>query len=191
MNPIEIVAAVILLISVVLSAMENIWSWPTAIIGVALYVIVFREQKLYADMGLQFIYIAISIYGWYEWLHGGEKDSQLKVSRAPVKTLVLGSIIALLFTACLGLFLRNLTDASLPFADAALTSFSLLAQFMMARKYIENWYLWITVDVFYIVMFVFKKLYPTAILYAAFIGACTLGLIEWQRSIRALEPQPD
>jgi len=182
-STIEIVAAGILLISVVLSALENIWSWPTAIIGVAMYIVVFFQAKLYADMGLQFIYIAISIYGWYEWLHGGEESGQLHVSKAPMSILATGSIVAALFTLGLGLFLRHFTDAALPFADSALTSFSLLAQFLMARKYIENWYIWIVVDVFYIAMFIFKHLYPTAVLYAAFIGACTLGLVQWRRTM--------
>lgn len=185
-STIEIVAAVILLISVVLSAVENIWSWPTAIAGVALYIVVFYQAKLYADMGLQFIYIAISIYGWWEWLHGGEDKGELRVSKAPMRILIIGSIIAAVFTLTLGLFLRHFTDAALPFADSALTSFSLLAQFLMARKYLENWYIWIIVDVFYIAMFIFKHLYPTAVLYAAFIGACTLGLVQWRRAGRGV-----
>jgi len=185
-STIEIVAAGILLISVILSAVENIWSWPTAIAGVALYIVVFYQAKLYADMGLQFIYIAISIYGWWEWLHGGEDKGELRVSKAPMPILIIGSIIAAAFTLALGLFLRHFTDAALPFADSALTSFSLLAQFLMARKFIENWYIWIVVDVFYIAMFVFKHLYPTAVLYAAFIGACTLGLVQWRRAVTAI-----
>ena len=186
MTTIEIVAAGILLISVILSAVENIWSWPTAIVGVALYIIVFYEAKLYADMGLQFIYIAISIYGWWKWLHGGEDKGELRVSRAPMPTLIIGSLLAAAFAVTLGLLFRQFTDNPLPFADSALTSFSLLAQFLMAKKYIENWYIWIVVDVFYIAMFIFKHLYPTAVLYAAFIGACTLGLVQWRKAVTAI-----
>ena len=185
-STIEIVAASILLISVILSAVENIWSWPTAIIGVALYIVVFYHAKLYADMGLQFIYIAISIYGWWEWLHGGEDKGDLHVSKASKRILVTGSLLAAAFAVALGLVFRTFTDNPLPFADSALTSFSLLAQFLMARKYIENWYIWIVVDVFYIAMFIFKHLYPTAVLYAAFIGACTLGLVQWRRAVTAI-----
>jgi nicotinamide mononucleotide transporter len=180
---IEYVAAGILLISVVLSALENIWSWPTAIAGVALYIIVFYQAKLYADTGLQVVYIAISIYGWYEWLHGGKEAGVLQVSKVPMNVLLTGTMIALGATAGLGLFFRHYTDNPLPFGDSALTSFSLLAQFLMARKYLENWHVWITVDVFYIAMFIFKHLYPTAVLYAAFIGACTLGLVQWRKAI--------
>ena len=179
----EITAAAILLISVGLSAIENIWSWPTAIIGVAMYIVIFYEAKLYADMGLQFIYVVINIYGWWKWLHGGEDEGVLHVSRAPLRVLIAGAIVACIATAGFGFFFRHFTDASFPFADSALSSFSLLAQYLMARKYIENWHLWITVDVFYIAMYISKHLYVTAALYAAFIAPCVLGVVQWQRAM--------
>jgi nicotinamide mononucleotide transporter len=186
-STIEIVAAVILLISVVLSAIENIWSWPTAIIGVALYIVVFYEARLYADMGLQFIYIAINIYGWWKWLHGGDNDSVLHVSRAPLRVLLVGALIAGAGAAGFGFFFRYFTDASFPFADSALSWFSLLAQYLMARKYLENWHLWIALDVFYIAMYINKHLYVTAGLYAAFIVPCVLGVMQWQRAMNGVK----
>jgi len=183
-STIEIVAAAILLYSVVLSARENIWSWPTAIIGVALYIIVFYDAKLYADMSLQFIYIIINVYGWWKWLHGDkEHEGVLHVSKAPLRTMLLGSIVAIIATFAFGLFFHHFTKASFPYFDSALSSFSLLAQYLMARKYIENWYLWITVDVFYIAMYTSKHLYVTAVLYALFIAPCVLGVVEWRRAI--------
>jgi nicotinamide mononucleotide transporter len=182
-SPLEITAAAILLVSVVLSARENIWSWPTAIVGVALYIVVFYEAKLYADMGLQFIYVIINIYGWWEWLHGGNDKGELHVSKAPLRILIIGSLVALLATAAFGYFFHHYTQASFPIADSALSCFSLLAQYLMARKYIENWYLWIALDVFYIAMYVAKHLYVTAALYLLFIAPCVLGVVEWRRAI--------
>jgi nicotinamide mononucleotide transporter len=179
----EAAAAVITLISVYLSARQNIWSWPTAIAGVGIYVIVFWHSKLYADMGLQFVYIALSIYGWYEWLHGGENKSELKVSSGWRSSYPIALVITVAFALGLGTFLRKTTDAALPYADASLTSFSLLAQWMMTKKYIENWFVWIVVDVFYVAMFVFKHLYLTAILYVIFIGVCWFAYVEWKRSL--------
>jgi nicotinamide mononucleotide transporter len=182
-SKLEIAAAVILLVSVALSAIENIWSWPTAIIGVALYIVVFYQAKLYADMGLQFIYVVINIYGWWKWLHGGGDEGALHVSRAPLRILIAGSLIACAGAAGFGFFFQHFTDASFPFADSALSWFSLLAQYLMARKYIENWHLWIALDVFYIAMYINKHLYVTAGLYAAFIVPCVLGVVQWQRAM--------
>jgi len=182
---IEIAAVLITALSVYLSVKENIWSWPTAIAGVLLFVAVFFHSKLYADMSLQFIYAVISIYGWYEWLHGGSNRTQLKVSSAPVATLVIGSIITAIAILPIGYMFQRYTDASLPFADSSLVAFSLFAQFLMAKKYIENWYFWILVDVFYVPLYSYKQLYPTAALYLAFIPLCVAGLMEWRKSMAA------
>jgi nicotinamide mononucleotide transporter len=186
MSAIEWAAAIIVFISVVLSARQNIWSWPTAIVGVGIYVFVFWNAKLYADMGLQFVFIILSIFGWYEWLHGGEQRTELRVSRAPLRVHLIGTTITILFAAILGTLLHRYTDAALPYADSTLTAFSLLAQWQMARKYLENWLIWIAVDVFYIAMYSYKHLYVTAVLYAAFIVVCSLGYVQWKRS----EPKP-
>ncbi len=183
MTWIEWAAAAVTLLSVILSARQNIWSWPTAIIGVSIYAWLFWTVRLYADMGLQFIYIAISFYGWYEWLYGGEQHSRLKVSRASPLTNLVSVAIAVAFSLALGALLQRTTDASLPYTDAALSGFSLLAQWQMTRKYLLNWVIWIIVDVFYIVLFIVKELYVTAGLYAVFIGVCAMGLVEWKRSL--------
>ena len=179
----EAAAAAITLISVYLSTRQNIWSWPTAIVGVGIYVVVFWQSKLYADMGLQFVYIALSFYGWYEWLYGGANRTELRVSRGWRKSYPMAIAITIAFAVTLGTILRRTTDAALPYADSTLTSFSLMAQWMMTKKYLENWLLWIAVDVFYIAMFCFKHLYLTALLYAVFIGVCTMGYLEWRRDV--------
>ncbi|HEX2717879.1 MAG TPA: nicotinamide riboside transporter PnuC, partial [Gemmatimonadaceae bacterium] len=113
---------------------QNIWSWPLAIVNVLLYAIVFYEAKLYADMGLQVVYAVISIYGWYEWLYGGENRTELKVSRTPRRIVGLLVAIGALGAAALGTLLHRTTDASLPWLDSSLSSTSLVAQWMMTRK---------------------------------------------------------
>lgn len=182
MSAMEWAAAAILLFSVILSARENIWSWPTAIVGVGIYVFVFWNAKLYADMGLQFVFIALSIFGWYEWLHGGERNTELRVSRAPLRVHVIGTVVTILFAALIGTLLDRYTDAALPYADATLTAFSLLAQWQMAQKYLENWLIWIGVDIFYIALYSYKHLYVTAVLYAIFIFVCIFAFGQWKRS---------
>ena len=179
----EVLAVITGIISVYLSTRENIWSWPTALVNVALYFVVFYEAKLYADMGLQAVYFALSLYGWYEWLYGGENRTELHVSRTPS---ALGVRLALIGIACavvLGTLLARFTDAALPYIDSATTSTSLVAQWMMTRKILENWAVWVAVDVVYIAMFVFKRLYLTAGLYAVFLVLAVMGYVQWKRSL--------
>ena len=183
----EVLAVVFGIVSVYLSTRENIWSWPTALINVALYFVVFLEAKLYADMGPQVVYFALSLYGWYEWLYGGENRTKLHVSRV---TRALGLkllLIGLASAALLGTILARLTDASLPYLDSATTSTSLVAQWMMTRKILENWAVWVVVDVVYVGMFIFKKLYLTAGLYAVFLVLAVMGFIQWKRSLAGRE----
>lgn len=185
MTAIEWIAAAITLFSVWLSTRQHIVSWPTAIAGVGIYAWIFWQTKLYADFGLQFVFISLSIYGWYEWLYGGEQRSELRVSRGPLRANLIAAAITIAFAIGLGTLLHRFTDASLPYADAGLAAASLLAQWQMTRKYVENWILWIVVDVFYIAMYASKGLYVTAGLYAVFIGVCAVGYRDWRRELRA------
>ena len=185
LSPLEIAAALFGAWSVWLSVRQNIISWPTAIVNVVLYAIVFYEAKLYADMGLQVIYAGLSIYGWYEWLYGGEGHTELHVTRTSRSVAVRLFVIAVASALALGSLLHRTTDAALPYMDSALTTASLVAQWMMTRKLLENWLVWISVDVFYVGMFVYKGLCVTAILYAVFLGLATKGWIDWRRSMRA------
>jgi nicotinamide mononucleotide transporter len=179
----EILAVLFGIVSVYLSTREHIWSWPTALVNVGLYFVVFYEAKLYADMGLQVVYFVLSLYGWYEWLYGGENRTELHVSRTTrslgVRLVVIGVTSALI----LGTLLSRLTDAALPYLDSATTSTSLVAQWMMTRKILENWAVWAVVDVVYVGMFIYKKLYLTAGLYAVFLVLAIMGYVQWKRSI--------
>ena len=185
MSPLEIIAALVGAISVWLSVRQNIWSWPTAIVNVVLYAIVFYEAKLYADMGLQVVYAVLSIYGWYEWLYGGAGRTELRVTRTGARSGVLLAVIAAAGSAVLGVFLHRETDAALPFMDSFLSSTSLVAQWMMTKKLLENWAVWIAVDVLYVGMFIFKGLFLTSALYAVFLALAIKGLIDWRRSMSA------
>jgi nicotinamide mononucleotide transporter len=179
----EILAVVFGIVSVYLSTRENICSWPTALVNVALYFVVFYEAKLYADMGLQVVYFALSLYGWYEWLYGGEHRTELRVSRTTKPLGVRLVVIGVVCAAVLGTLLARFTDAALPYVDSATTSTSLVAQWMMTRKILENWAVWAVVDVVYIGMFIFKRLYLTAGLYSVFLVLAVMGYVQWKRSL--------
>ena len=185
----EVLAVVFGIASVYLSTRENIWSWPTALVNVALYFVVFFEAKLYADMGLQVVYFVLSLYGWYEWLYGGENRTELAVSRVPRRLLPLLVVIAVAIAALLGTIAHRYTNASWPYLDASLTAVSLVAQWMMTRKLLENWALWIAVDLVYVPLLAYKGLYAFALLYLVFLGLAIAGHVEGRRSWRA--PAPD
>jgi nicotinamide mononucleotide transporter len=181
----EIVGVAFGVVSVWLTVRENIWCWPTGLVNVALFIIVFWQARLYADMGLQVVYVVLSLYGWYEWLHGGRNRGALAVSRAPLAAVVAGGLGGVAFAGFLGATLKHTTDASLPYWDSATTSFSLVAQWMLTRKWIENWVIWIAVDVVYVGIYLAKQLYLTAGLYAVFLGLATLGLLQWKKTLAA------
>jgi nicotinamide mononucleotide transporter len=183
-SALEVIAAVFGLVSVFLSTRQNIWSWPTGIVNVALYTIVFYEGRLYGQMGLQTVYLALSVYGWYQWLHGGAQKTELHVSRASPRLLVNLTALNIASWVALAAILRQ-TDAALPWLDALLTTTSLVAQWMLTRKILQNWLLWIAVDIVYVPMFISQHLYATALLYAAFLVLAVMGFVEWRRSIAA------
>jgi nicotinamide mononucleotide transporter len=184
MSAVEWVAVAFGIVSVYLSVRENIWSWPTAIVNVSLYVYIFLKAKLYADMGLQVFYIGISFYGWWNWLYGGANRSELRVTRLSRPLWIALPPLFVAGAAGLGFFLRGHTDAALPFADASLTMASLIAQYLMTKKVLENWAIWVAADVAYIGMYIYKDLYPTAFLYAVFLVLAAMGHFEWRRSLR-------
>jgi nicotinamide mononucleotide transporter len=192
-STLEWIAAVAGAISVYLSARENIWSWPTAIVNVGLYILVFRRTGLYSDMGLQVVYLVLSIYGWYEWLYGGKNRSELKVSRATAREWTIVMPIAFLFWLALARYTSTISGVALPYLDSGLTTISLVAQWMMTRKILENWVLWIVADVAYVPMYISKQLPVTGALYALFLVLAVIGLRSWRRSYRTHlvdEPMP-
>jgi nicotinamide mononucleotide transporter len=182
MSTLEVLAALFGAVAVYLSTRENIWSWPVAIVNVALYTIVFYQARLYADMGLQVVYLVLSIYGWYNWLHGGQHRAVLQVTRASLRLLLGLLLLVAVGALALGTTLAARTDAALPYLDSALTLTSLAAQWLMTRKVLENWLLWIAVDVVYVPMFISRGLPATALLYAIFLVLAVLGYITWRRS---------
>lgn len=182
-NWVEIVAVAFGLVSVWLSARERIAAWPTAIVNVGIFFFLFWEAKLYADSVLQLVYLALSAYGWWAWLHGGANRAPLAVRRAGARVWTIGLPATLVGGLLLGALLDRFTDSPVPYLDALLTAASLLAQWMMTRKLLENWIIWIVADIVYVPMFVTRELPFTAIQYAVFLGLAVMGYVGWRRSI--------
>ena len=164
---------------------QNIWTWPTGIANNILSIIVFHRAHLYGDMSLQFFFIAISIYGWWHWLHPDDRHrGEVKVGRTPWKAAMILFAVTALAIAIVMSGLRRL-PGTVPFLDASTTCMSLTAQFMQSRKWIENWWVWIAVDVLSVGLYLYKGLALYALLYAVFMGMCIAGLFEWRGNLRA------
>jgi nicotinamide mononucleotide transporter len=167
---------------------QHIWSWPVGIANAAFYVVVFARAGLYSDTGLQALYIALSVYGWVQWLRGGPGRTPLRVGRTTAPMAGRLAVAVLAGWALLATITARLPGSSLPALDAALVSGSLVAQFMMTRKLRESWLVWITVDVIYVGMFVYKQLLLTAVLYGVFTLLAVHGHRAWSRSLARASP---
>lgn len=181
----EIVAAVSGLLCVYLTMRQNIWCWPVGLVQIVLYIYIFFVVKLYSDVILQVVFLALQFWGWYNWLHGGRDKGELKVTRAGLGGFLAWAGISAAGCAGLGTFMRVNTDAALPYWDAAATAMSLVAQWLMTKKVLESWLFWIAVDVLSVGIYLAKGLYWTAGLYAVFLCLATLGLVEWLRCYRS------
>ena len=179
------------ILCVYLAARNNIWSWPLAIISVCIYIIIFYDAKLYADAGLQFYFLITNIYGWYFWSRKSEKDDKVPVSFASGKSIILSLIAVVIFTLLLGTFLYKGTDASVPYIDSFCTACSLVAQLFLARKIIENWLIWIFVDIIYVGVYLMKDLHLTAGMYALYVLIATMGYISWKKEFKQSKLQKD
>ena len=163
---------------------ENVWSWPTGLIQTILYVWIFYQAKLYSDVLLQFVNIVLVIYGWYYWVHAGPKKEDLPVARIKPRLAAIWLSVICVGTAALGYFMANHTDASYPYWDAAIAMMSLVAQYLLAKKVLECWLIWIVVDVIAIGVYFAKDLHLTSALYLVFLIMATTGFFAWAKTYR-------
>lgn len=189
-RPLEAVGVVTGALCVWLVVRESIWNFPLGMASVAAFLVVFSGARLFADAGLQVVYFALNAAGWYLWLRGGREKTALAVSRVGRREATVLAVAGSALTMVLWLTLRHV-GGSASFFDALTTSLSLCAQWMLNRKQVESWYLWITVDVIYVPLYAYKELYLTAGLYAVFLVMATMGLLHWRATWRAsAEPAP-
>lgn len=190
-NMLEILGVITGLACVYLAAKNNILNWPIAMLSVGIYIVIFWQAKLYADMGLQFYFMATNVYGWYFWSRHSESASSRKITHITKRVVILSIIAVILSTALIGYLLGSQTDASFPFIDSFCMACSLVAQFLLARKVVENWLIWIFVDLIYVGVYLLKSLDLTAIMYGIYIYIAFMGYRDWLRAYsfqRKVEP---
>jgi len=189
MEYIEIIGALIGLLYLYLEYKASVYLWPVGIIMPLFYIYIFFISKFYADMSINIYYFLASVYGWIRWGKKTEESKELSISYTPMKRLIhLFLMFAALF-AIISWVLIRFTDSPVPFGDSFTTALSIIAMWMLANKYIEQWVLWIVVNVVSCILFVWKGLYPTALLYVVYSIVPVFGYIKWKQLM--LQPIED
>ncbi|SCG64008.1 nicotinamide riboside transporter PnuC [Micromonospora inositola] len=177
-------------VNVWLVARQHIANWPIGIANVLLLMLLFWTAGLYADAGLQVVYVVLGVYGWWHWLFGGERRSRLTVARTGHREWWALGVAGVLLTAGLWALLDRATDSTVPLADAVTTALSLLATYGQTRKLVESWWLWIMADLIYIPLYAYKGLWLTGGLYLIFLALCVVGLRAWRADLRERSTAP-
>ncbi|MBX3619055.1 MAG: nicotinamide riboside transporter PnuC [Rhizobacter sp.] len=178
----EIVAFVLAVAMVVCNIRVNPMGWPLAIVSSLLYFALFWTSRLYGDASLQIFFAVVALWGWQQWLRGTEADGSalhVRSLSASARWRLVG-VMALAWPAT-GLFLKTYTDTDVPWWDAFPTAASLIGQWLLGRKYVENWPTWIVVNTVSVGLFAYKGLWLTVLLYAVFIGMSVVGWRSWRR----------
>jgi nicotinamide mononucleotide transporter len=183
-NKVELGGTIFGLIYVWLSISQNLHTWTAGIVTSLLYCWVFFEAKFYAGMGLQLYYLFISFYGWWSWRGKGDKNAtgeKLRVSRTGQKLWIKLFISNLFLTLLMYFLLRRYTDSPIPFGDAFTTSLSIFATWMLARKKIEHWLIWIFIDLVSCGLYFYRGLYPTIFLFMVYTIMAIIGYNQWRK----------
>lgn len=186
-NRIELLGFILSIIYLYLSVKQNVWCWFFGFACSALYVIVFFNSKLYADMSLQFYYVIVSIYGWWNWIFGKKSKTEktIPIINLSKKTAIASFFIFLLIWGVYFFVLKNYTDSNIALPDSFATAVSIVATWMLTRKIIEHWLLWIFIDSFSIFLFLYKGLHLTAILFGIYTIMAIVGYKEWKKEQKA------
>ncbi|UGT57140.1 nicotinamide riboside transporter PnuC [Nocardia asteroides] len=166
-----------------LVARQHIANWPIGIANNLFFILLFTQAGLFADAGLQVVFIALAAYGWWTWTHGPRVADKVPVRRTTRTEWTLLITAGVLGTAGITVLLDTATESTVPFWDALTTALSLMATYGQCRKRLESWWLWIAADLVYIPLYAYKGLFLTALLYLGFLALCVRGLIAWRRDV--------
>jgi len=183
MSLLEWLAAGLGVINVFLVVRRSVWNYPFGLVMVALYFFVFAEAKLYSDALLQIFFFVVQLYGWVNWVRARSQAGEVPVGRLSARERFLWALGTVIASLAWGLLMARYTDAARPIVDAFVAGTSISAQILMARRRIENWVLWILVDVVAIGLYASRDLYATSALYLLFLLLSIAGLIGWRRAL--------
>jgi len=179
-NIIEIIGTLAGLVFLYLEIKQNKWLWPVGLLTSVMYIYVFFVAKLYADMSLQFYYVFISVYGWIAWSRGRTK-TELPLTKLSYKLFLILLGASVLIYVLISYLLVNYTDGSIPYWDAFTTALSIVATWMLARKILEQWLVWVLVNAVSLCLYIYKGLYPTSILFLFYTILAVVGYVQWKK----------
>lgn len=182
----EIVAFALGVAMVLANLRVHVVGWPLAIVSSLLYALLFADSKLYGEASLQFVFVALALWGWWQWLRGTvDGTTPLRVRRMPTRARWAAAVLTLAAWPMLGLLLARSTDSDVPYLDALPTVASITGQLLLGRKFVENWPVWVAVNVVSIGLFVTKGLWLTVVLYGVFAALALLGWRAWEQKAAA------
>ena len=183
-NMVEIIGTLSGFLFLYLEIKQSKWLWPVGLFSALMYIYVFFVAKFYADMGLQFYYVIISIYGWFHWSRSKGKDAiELSVTNLSIGLFIKLPLASLFIYIGISFILLNYTDSPIPYWDSFTTALSIVATWMLARKILEQWLVWVLVDAVSMALYIYKELYPTAILFAVFTVLALYGYFQWKKDL--------
>jgi len=183
-NMVEIIGTLSGFLFLYLEIKQSKWLWPVGLFSALMYIYVFFVAKFYADMGLQFYYVIISIYGWFHWSRSKGKDAiELPVTNLSICLFIKLLLASLFIYIGISFILLNYTDSPIPYWDSFTTALSIVATWMLARKILEQWLVWVLVDAVSMGLYIYKELYPTAILFAVFTILAVYGYFQWKKDL--------
>ena len=181
---IEYAATALGLANIALLVFRSVWNFPFGMAMVAFYILVFFQQRLYAEAGLQVFFFVAQAWGWWLWARAGDPENTVPVRRLANPSRAAWVVVTAALSIGLGWAMNRFTNAAMPYADSAIAGASVAAQILLGLRRIENWVLWIVIDIAAIALYLNRGLYPTAGLYGAFLVMSGFGLKQWVQAVR-------
>lgn len=185
MNYLEIAGASVGLLYLWFEYRVSIWLWPVGVIMPAIYILVYYEAGLYADSGISLYYLVAGIYGWFMWRKRSGADKERKIVSTPVRQILPLAFVCCSLFVLIGEILVRFTDSTVPWLDSFTTALSFVAMWMLARKYLEQWLVWIVVDILSCGLYLFKELYFTSVLYGLYALIAVYGYLKWRQIMKS------
>ena len=179
----EILGTIVGLLYLWLEFRASIYLWLVSIVMPAIYLFVYYDAGLYADCAINIYYFVAALYGWAVWTYGvkGDQHAELPITHVPRSKMLSAAVVFVLVFVCIAWVLLRYTDSNVPWCDAFTTSLSIIGMWMLARKYLEQWWVWLVVDVACVGLYLYKELYFTSVLYALYAVVAVFGWMNWKK----------